>query len=126
MPDTSELPEVTLRRYARALAALQSAHAPVTLYEDADICGHAEPEDETGAVRTGWDAWADDHPRGSGPADLVSGDRICTLTPAGSACPACSALVYGVRADEDDFVAAGDCIVLPVIGKALSEEITDD
>ena len=124
--DATERPEVTLRRYALALAALQAAHAPVTLYGSADDCGHPEPAETDGDGYTPWDEWLDNHPRGSGPADLVSGDRVCTLTPVGSACPACSALAYGVREDDDSFVQPEDCIVLPVIDKALNEEITDE
>ena len=123
MTDTAERPAVTLRRYARAISALQAAHAPVTLYAAAEGCGHQRALARDFAS---WDKWHDDHPPGDGLDGEPDSDRICRLTPAGSACPACSALLYGVRADEDDFVAAADCIVLPVIEKALSEDITDD
>jgi hypothetical protein len=129
MTNATESAEVTLRRYARAISALQSAHAPVTLYESADGCGHPEP-DEPEQMEGADDAWAkydqwhEDHPWGEDAAAEAA--RICHLTPRHSSCRACTELVYGHRGDDDYFVDAGDCIVLPVIGKALSEEITDE
>jgi len=127
-PEALDLP-VLLGDWGKALdvlGILLDAHTPLTLYASAEDCGHPGPPETGAGGYTPWDEWHDNHPRGSGPADLVSGERVCLLTPAGSACPACSALVYADHDDEDDFVSATDCIVLPVIGKALSEEITDD
>jgi hypothetical protein len=130
MTDTAERPEVALRRYARAISALQAAHAPQQIYEGADGCGHPEPPEPeqlegADAAWAAYDQWHEDHPWGED-ASGYEAVQICRLSPRQPSCPACTELVYGQQGDGDTFVNASECIVLPVIGKALSEEITDD
>jgi len=127
-PEALDLP-VLLGDWGKALdvlGILLDAHTPLTLYASAEDCGHPGPPETGAGGYTPWDEWHDNHPRGSGPADLVSGERVCLLTPAGSACPACSALVYEKWGDDDDFVDASDCLVRPLITRTLMEEGTND
>lgn len=110
----------------RLLAAVEAAlkpHEPINLYRSAEGCGHEPPVAtngrESAADYAPWDEWNGNHPHGT-TADGGSGDRICLLTDIGTACPACSALVYGTWGDDDGFVSAYDCIVRPAVTRELT------
>lgn len=111
------LADDTLRLLA-VVDALLKPHEPMPMYRDAENCGHQEPP-EGGDGYTAWDEWGDNHPYGTGPS---AGDRICMLTQVGTACPACSTLVYDVWGDDGDFVDASKCLVRPVISRELLGE----
>ena len=81
-PEAFDLP-VLLGDWGKALdvlGILLDAHTPLTLYASAEDCGHPGPPETGAGGYTPWDEWHDNHPRGSGPADLVSGERVCLLT----------------------------------------------
>ena len=120
----SDAAAIDVPRLLAALDALLKSHEPRILYRDAENCGHECPvaTSSRGEYYHGnpewdeWDEWDDSHPHGS--ADGGTGERICLFTEIGTACPACSTLVYDVW-DGNGFVDASDCLVLPAITRAL-------
>lgn len=119
------LADDTLRLLA-TMDALLKPHEPMPMYRNAEGCDHPEPAEpgeggDQDALR-GWDEWDDNHQYGTGSS---AGERICLLTQIGTACPACSALVYDVWGDEGDFVDVDKCLVRPVITRELLGEDQD-
>lgn len=92
----------------------ETKHGSEPLFRDAGNCGHPEPPqpghgyDADGA----WSEWDADHP---GSADLR--ERICLLTPVGSACPACT----DEARDEED-LPEDDYVTCRVAATAAGQE----
>ena len=82
-------------------------HGTLPLFRSADSCGHPEPPQPAFGGLCGYDAdgrwseWDADHPKSD---DLR--ERVCLLTPAGSACPVCTDEARDEEdLPEDDYVA---------------------
>lgn len=85
-----------------------ASHEPAPIYLFADNCDHPEPDDSESRA---WSDWEADHTE-----SRDTGERICTLTPIGSFCPACTD--YARKEFElapDGFIDAGDCVHAPVL-----------
>lgn len=98
---------------------LLAEHSIEPVFENAGNCLHPRPDPETQPGE--YDEWTTDHPWGTGPGgdydDLD--DRVCLSTQIGEHCAGCSKWC-AVKRGSDNFVHPADCVVRPVVIRALT------